>query len=286
MSKMRFWARARRRVGRDLLPYYYEARNRFTGKPIVGSSTISVSMTTHGHRISSVHLVVESIAAGRVKPGRVILWLDNDEALETRSPQLRRLEKRGLEIRRSENFGPHTKYYPYVQSIATHDSPLVTADDDILYPRRWLHDLSVAHDRDPSAVIGHRVYRIALNGTELAPYDEWSACDTTASSFANLATGVSGVIYPPSMLNAIRAAGNQFASTIVRSNDDLWLHAIAIRSGHLVRQVSSSSRHFALILRGQDIALHRSNVAERVNDTIIDFLYTDDDIDLIRLGLR
>ena len=54
--------------------------------------------------------------------------------IESRPESLRRLERRGLEVRLTQNYGPHTKYYPSLADAIADGLPLVTADDDILYP--------------------------------------------------------------------------------------------------------------------------------------------------------
>ena len=101
-----------------------------------------VSLTTYGTRIRWSHLAIESIARGSLTPSRTGLWLD-DEAAFARLPRpLRRLRRRGLEIRLSENLGPHTKYFPFIEASDSFTGPLVTADDDTIYPRFWLERLA------------------------------------------------------------------------------------------------------------------------------------------------
>src|SRR4051812_39338036 len=86
-----------------------------------------VSLTTHGSRIDTVYLTIESIASGSMRPSRLILWLDNQSLYDHMPDTLRRLVTRGLEVRLCGNYGPHTKYYPFVESHQAFDAPLVTA---------------------------------------------------------------------------------------------------------------------------------------------------------------
>ena len=81
---------------------------------------------------------------------------------------LRRLERRGLEILAAGNYGPHTKYYPYVASTSRHTVPLVTADDDIIYPPEWLALLVDAGERHPGTVSAHWVSIMGTEGGQVA----------------------------------------------------------------------------------------------------------------------
>ena len=40
---------------------------------------VVVSLTTFGNRIHNVHLAIESIMQGTVKPNKIVLWLAEDE---------------------------------------------------------------------------------------------------------------------------------------------------------------------------------------------------------------
>ena len=117
---------------------YLRVRNLAARGPVTGSAAVVVSLTSYGDRIGTVSIGIESIARGTVRPQRLVLWLDTPDDVACVPASLRRLERRGLEIRRSRNYGPHTKYYPYVMSTPRHTVPLVTADDDIVYPPNWL----------------------------------------------------------------------------------------------------------------------------------------------------
>ena len=143
--------------------------NRIDSRPATGDPHAPVvSLTTYGMRSRTVHLAVESIARGRVKPSRLILWIDEPELLQRPSAHLRRLQDRGLEIRLTANFGPHKKYYPYVSSQPHHLTALVTADDDALYPTYWLAELTDSHGAQPDQIHCYRARVIAFAGAEQA----------------------------------------------------------------------------------------------------------------------
>src|SRR6476469_2967541 len=147
--------RAAKRLRARLTVAYLRLLNLTGRRRATGTAPVVVSMTTHGDRLQTVAIALESIARGRTRPQRMLLWLQTPEQFRTTPPALRRLERRGVEVLLSADYGSHTKYYPYVASVDRHTLPLVTADDDIVYPRNWLALLTDANRRHPGAISGH-----------------------------------------------------------------------------------------------------------------------------------
>ena len=137
--------------------------NRFGNKPVTKPGGPAVSLTTYGRRSEKVYYAIESIAIGTIRPSRLILWIDDEALLKNLPTTIRRLQKRGLEVKSCRNYGPHTKYYPYLESKEAFDTPLVTADDDVLYPRYWLKKLIEANQEYPNAVNCFWAHVVAMN---------------------------------------------------------------------------------------------------------------------------
>jgi hypothetical protein len=258
-------------------------RNRFASSPVAtGVAGPVVSLTTYGRRAQSVHLAIESIARGVTLPSRLILWLDDAAVFANLPRQLLRLQRRGLEILQCKNHGPHKKYYPYVESEQVFNHPLATADDDVIYPRRWLAELLNAHDQFPHCVNCYRARVMTLRDGEIAPYRKWPLCQSTEPSFATVATGVSGVIYPGALLEELKRAGTGFETRCPRA-DDLWLHARAIRSGFQIRQIQPEPIHFPLIPGTQVTSLYAENCAhDDGNDRQLAVTYDSSDLELFQ----
>jgi hypothetical protein len=242
-----------------------------------------VSMTTFSDRTKTVHLAIESIARGRKRPSKMVLWLDDKHVFNHLPATLERLKARGLTIRLSKDYGPHKKYYPYVESQGTFDLPLVTADDDVLYPRFWLAGLLNSYREVPDVIHCYRAHVIEMNGSELAKYVDWKMCTTSKAGFRHIATGVSGILYPPSFLYILKNAGTAFETCCPKA-DDLWLHVHALRAGFKVRQVYGSDRLFPFIPGTQETALHLENVTSDGNDRQIQATYTKADIEMLAMA--
>ena len=251
--------------------------NRYARAPVCGPDGPVVSMTTHGDRVLTVHLTVESIGRGELRPSRLILWLDDAVRFKSLPLALRRLQKRGLEVKLSKNYGPHTKYYPYIECEESITQPLVTADDDILYPRLWLSKLADANRRFPDSINCYRARVVTVREGEVVPYGEWEMCTCTEASFRYLATGVSGVIYSPEFLKDIKASGDVFKDCCPKA-DDLWLHVQALRSGRKIKQIGKRAIHFPRIPGTQKACLFGGNVVSHDgNDRQLKSTYTQED---------
>lgn len=255
--------------------------NRYGRLPITAPGGPVVSLTTYGTRAQSVHLAVESIGRGNMKPSRLILWVDEAALFKNLPAGIYRLLKRGLEVKLCKNYGPHTKYYPYLESQDVFDLPLVTADDDVLYPRYWLKKLAKAFQQFPNVVNCHRAHLMVLNKDGIAKYMHWKSSYSTEPSFCRFATGVGGVIYPPPLQRVIKQAGTAFMQCCPKA-DDIWLNVQALRAGYKVRQIRKKGFRLVEIPGTQSIALRNHNWAGGENDHQIAATYHASDIARLR----
>jgi len=241
-------------------------RNRCTHRPAVKAGGTTVSMTSYGRRLRTVHLTLESIAAGTTRPGRLLLWLDDLDFVADPSPGVRRLIARGLEVRPTADLKPHKKYYPYVQSIEHHSAPLVTADDDLMYPSDWLETLLGAHATDPSSNTAHRARAISTDRTgTIEPYVSWGEVHRGASSPRHLATGNWGHVIVPTMLDALRGREAEFVASAPTA-DDLWLHRVAVELGVAPKVTGTYTHDDFLHLPDGGASLADANVDGSGND--------------------
>lgn len=240
-------------------------RNRVARQPVTADTPVVVSLTSHGRRLATVHHTIESIAAGETRPHRLILALDSadDMRAASRLGTLARLKRRGLEIIQVSPMGPHAKYYPYVASVEAHHVPLVTADDDIIYPADWLRGLLKAFEQHPDVIHCYRAHEFGISDGRPALYATWKPVANTRPSYTSFLTGVSGVIYPPAFLNHLRDGGEAFRDVAPRA-DDVWLHAQSVNAEVRVSQIQPRQRHFPVVLGSQLSALwrHNTGVAE------------------------
>lgn len=255
--------------------------NLFSRRSVVDpQSDLVVTMTTHGSRIDRVYLALESIARGVERPQRLILWLDDPTLRYPRA--LRRLIRRGVEVLHAEpGLGVHTKYYPYVASIDRHWQPLVTSDDDMLYPPEWLAALAAAARAEPGIVHCFRAHHIEFEGRAIAPYARWTPCTSTEPSLRTFGTSVSGQVLPPELLDRLREEGTAFLATAARA-DDVWLHRVAVAANIPVAQITTTPANFPFVPDTQSSGLYMGNTWEGGNDRQIAATYTESDLRALR----
>jgi hypothetical protein len=238
-----------------------------------------VSLTTFGKRLGLAFHAIESIGLGARKPSRLVLWI-NEDAYADRPETLRRLEARGLEARPTRDLGPHKKYYPYLESESAFALPLVTADDDVVYPPDWLEGLIAACEARPALIHCYRARRLGFTGHRLLPYTMWELCDTTTPSHLHFAIGVSGVAYPPAFLYHLKRQGAGFMDDCL-FNDDIWLKANALRADVKVAQVRPRPGIFQTVEGSQVERLSTYNVEGGGNQRQLIATLTADDLALL-----
>ena len=237
-----------------------------------------ISLTTYGRRLSTAVYCISSLLTGTHRLP-VYLWLDKEDYYRPWPKALARLKERGLQVRCSDgHYGPHTKYYGAFQEFQGTGTRVITVDDDMMYPRWFVDKLLNSADASPGCIVAYRAHTIALDADGMAPYKEWSATYTTEPSARHFATGVSGVLYPASMVDYVAARGTEFTDKAPLA-DDVWLNNLALRSGHLVRQVYPHPREFSMIPFSQKGALVRRNHWRGGNDVQIADTYTREDVE-------
>lgn len=226
-----------------------------------------ISLTTHGSRIGKCHLAIESIIRGKERPARLILWMSEKDMQHPLPRSLRGQVKRGVEVRIADNLGPHTKYFPTLAVVEGCSVPLVTADDDILYPRYWLKKLVECHELAAEDIFCYRARVMRFESPErLAPYESWPyASSMNVGEGPLFITGVSGALYPTKMISALNSRGKEFLDRCPKA-DDIWLSHTAHVNGIRIRIVEERSVDFPTLDSTQAVGLKHSNVGSLGND--------------------
>lgn len=189
-----------------------------------------VSITSFPQRIPDIHFALYSLLNQTLKPDEVVLWLGDKEFLSKEDDlplNVLSLKNNGLTIRWCKDIGPYTKLIPALQECP--DDIIVTADDDIYYPRNWLELLYNAYLKEPQYIHCHRAHRITFDENKnVKKYLEWimGACKVEPS-FCNFLTGVGGVLFPPGALYKDVLDDGLFLK-LSPTADDIWFWAMAV----------------------------------------------------------
>lgn len=235
------------------------------GAPILGDAPVTVSLTSYGSRLGKVGLAIESIGAGSVRPSRMVLWVSDENFTLADHPHLASLERRGLEVTPCIDYRSFKKFYPLVESGQI-DRPVVTADDDIMYPRAWLETLVAGWCETPEKLVGLRGYTMDRGADgRLRPYANWPRdLPLHAREDVFLTTG-SGVVFPRALLGSLAEAGTKFLSKAPTA-DDVWVNYVAHEAGILRRWLPNELKSLNIPGSQQSGALHSENINGGRND--------------------
>ncbi|HHH3491464.1 TPA: hypothetical protein ACPZBY_000124, partial [Proteus mirabilis] len=228
---------------------------------------IIVTLTTYPKRINTVFLTIESILSQTISPEKIILWLyKKDKPLIPNS--LKRLQKRGLEIHFCDEDLRSYKKLSYTNDFFnTHN--IVTADDDILYPKFWLEELYNESLKYPNIVICHRGHDISVSNNKIDSYSTFMKNNTysTIPSSLLIPTGCSGILYPVGSLSI--DASYKYSDIFMQlapDADDFWYKFVCLKNGFLAKRVHPENKHFPPIISSLKDGLFHKNVRNNQND--------------------
>jgi len=98
-------------------------------------SELIVSLTSHPPRFPTLHLTLGCLLDQSFRADRVILWIAHDD-MALLPAAVRKLERRGLEIRACDDIRSYKKLVPALEAFP--HAFIVTADDDLELAPDWL----------------------------------------------------------------------------------------------------------------------------------------------------
>lgn len=231
---------------------------------------IIISLTSFPKRFPQLDLCLKSLVIQHFKPNRIIVYLGSDSTREMLTESMLMYEKYGVEYRfdEKENLMPHKKYFYAMQEFP--DAVIVTADDDVIYPRYWLKSLYQSYKKYPDAVSARRVHLIKRNGRKLLPYDYWEdQCRRIKTpSMSLIATGNSGVLYPPHCFDSSAFDIEGIKKTSLRA-DDIWLKCMEVKNKVPVVWVQNWQVMLPEIDSSENEKLSDENVFTGTNDEVL-----------------
>ena len=136
-------------------------------------------------------------------------------------------KKLGLEIKWCENIKSYKKLIPSLKEYP--NDIIVTADDDIFYPKDWLKKLYDNYLKYPDCIIGQRARKMCFDDNgEIDSYNNWKLIENEENpSFLNFLTGSGGSLYPPNSLDK-HIFDNELFESLCPTGDDIWFWAMGV----------------------------------------------------------
>ena len=198
---------------------------------------IIVSLTSYEERFDDLVISLYSLLNQTVKPDRIILWFSDDYSLLDIPYEITKYMKNGLEIRFVEDLKSYTKFYYAFKEFP--NAIIVTADDDIYYPKNWLKRLYYSYISSQNDIHLHRAHRVLFDGRKILPYEKWEKhINEETARFDNFITGVGGVLYPPNCFSKEVLRKDVFTK-VCPNADDIWLWTMALINNKKIRVVKN-----------------------------------------------
>lgn len=216
-----------------LCPYYkFSAKNKSVQNEPYNFGELYVSLTTFPARIKDSYYAICSILNQSFKPNKILLTLTEEEFpnKEKDIPNyILDLKQKGLEILwAKENLKPHNKYFYAMQKYPK--AVIITADDDILYPKHSIKKLVNSYLKNPIAVHGLCTDRLFFENNAIKPYSQAAYCyDTYIEQPRHdiMIQGFAGALYPPSILPK-ESFNKEQIKKCAPIADDLWLKGMEL----------------------------------------------------------
>lgn len=252
-----------------LCPYYaFNAKYKKTKKEPYDFGELYISLTSYPVRIKTAYYTICSLLTQTFPANRIILTLTEQEFphLEENLPkEILDMRAKGIEILwASDNLKPHNKYFYSMQKYPK--ATIITADDDILYPKNTIKKLIESYRRHPNAVHGLCTDKLSNNNSTI-PYSKAVKCyDTCILEPRNdlMIEGFAGALYPPNSL-PIQAFNATLIKKCSLNADDLWLKYMELIKGTPV-VCAAKYKDPIVISKVQGTALNQTNSILGQND--------------------
>lgn len=192
---------------------------------------VIVSLTSHDLRLKNdtTTKVIFQILKGTFKDIKVCLTLYKDDVklIPAKLKQLIDLGQVEL-IVADKDLGPHLKYFYAMQKYR--NLPVITIDDDVLYPLDMVEKLYKAYKDNMGCIIARRCFHITSSNGKLNSYHDWLKHFTgiiKEPTHKIFATGIGGILYPEDCLNLSEDNIEEIMG--IRFDDDFYLKALEVR---------------------------------------------------------
>lgn len=255
----------------------YFARKKQTKATPYSFGEIYISLTSFPARLNATYFAICSLFAQDFPVNKIILTLSKEEFSNGEKDipsKILNFKDKGLEILWVDtNLKPHNKYFfamkKYPKAI------IITADDDILYPKNTVSKLVDCYQKHPKAICALGVRQILVNKGQPLSFSKWNTnlCYEPyriskeilgQERMDLLAEGGSAVLYPPSILPH-ETFNIEKIKQLAPFADDIWLKCMELFANIPVVCYNDNQK-VHIISFSQNVGLFQINMENNQND--------------------
>ena len=198
---------------------------------------IVVSLSAEEESFDNLEYTLYSIFNQKVKPDNILLWISNEYELSDLPYSVTKFVKNGLDIRFVEDKASYTKIIYALNEFK--DSIIVTADENIYYPKNWLGKLYLSYISNPNDIHVHSAVKISEKQDKKTPICEWNKfAYTEKASYKYFPVQTGGVLYPPNCFSR-EVSREDIYKKKINTSWDIWSWIMALLSDRKIRIVKN-----------------------------------------------
>jgi len=230
---------------------------------------VIISLTSHTEeRLKNVgKYLYASVFKYKLNYVKVVLTLYKDDIKFIPSDLQTLIDLNYVElIVADKNLGPHLKYFYVMQKYR--DLPIITIDDDSIYPEYMIPLYLSEHEKHKDNVICRAARLITFKNNKVCPFSEWKNRFPPPKEPCHKlhAEGFSGILYPPNCLKITDEMIPEILS--VFRADDIYLSILEIRNGIKVRFLHEHRNDLILSTKGHNALSMMPDLWKKSNEYV------------------
>ena len=198
-----------------------------------GNRQLIVSLTSFPERMVDIDYCIFSILNQSLKPNKIVLWLAEEQfpRKERDIPEsVLRLKEFGLTIKWCNDIKSFKKLIPSLKEYP--NDYIVTADDDLYYPKDWLENIWKQHLKYPDAIIASIARKMSVDDdNHLCKYVQSKLIDSEEEpSYMNFPVCGGGTLFYRGFLSE-KIYDEELFTELCPTVDDIWFWAMGILNG-------------------------------------------------------
>lgn len=205
---------------------------------------VIVSLHAKPSDYKNLPITLYSLLNQTMKPDKIILWINEDENLQTLPYEITQFIKNGLEIKFIKNKNEYTATYYAIKEFS--NSINVIAQNGLHYSKNWLKKLYSSYIQYSDEIQVHLANEVILKDENLLPSKFWKKSIEGKSSYSYVINLQGGVLFPPNCFGKDFLRKDIFLK-YAPANPELWLWVMSLVYGKKTRIVKNNNKHLCFL---------------------------------------